>query len=339
MQKIDPRLIPSYADHYFTNARQACERAGHNPRVLYQVFQRREAVLCGMKYVLKLFDDAGVAAEIDGLEDGERIGSKETAMHIRAPVQQLFELETIYLGLLARMTRVATAVRQAVEAANGKPVLFFPARFDAPEIQEYDGYAARTGGAAGASTAAGAAPFDRKPVGTMPHALIAAFEGDTVRAALAFAEACPDEQLWALVDFDNDSAATSVAVWKAFQQHGFKLAGVRLDTSQNLVDRGIETSNEHGVRPALVAHVRRELDGSGAREVKIACSGGFTAEKIREFEHARVPVDVYAIGEFFLRGSIPFTSDIVGYYRGQSFVSCAKVGRGFAPNPRLKRLR
>lgn len=303
--------IPYYSDHYFINARLACERAGHNPRVVYQVFQRHEAVLCGMKCVLPLFEGCK-AVEIDGLQDGARVGSKEPVMHIRGPAQELFELETVYLGLLARMTRTATAVRAAVEAANGKPVLFFPARFDAPEVQEYDGYAAKIGGAAGASTAAGAAPFGTRAVGTMPHAMIAAFHGNTVRAALAYAEVCPDEDIWALVDFENDSARTSVEVFQAFRERGFKLAGVRLDTSQDLVDRGIERTGEHGVRRSLVEHVRRELDAVSGREVKIACSGGFTAEKIREFEQARVPVDVYAVGEFFLKGTNPFTSDILG---------------------------
>ena len=55
-------------------------------------------------------------------------------MHISGPAQALFELETIYLGLLSRMTKVATNVREAVNAASPKPVLFFPARFDVPEV-------------------------------------------------------------------------------------------------------------------------------------------------------------------------------------------------------------
>ena len=338
---ITPDRISFYTDRYFTNSRVACERSGNNRRVLYQVFQREEALLCGVEYVLKLFQSASKKIEIHGLADGTRIAPKEPVLHIAGPVTELFEYETIYLGLLARMTRVATNVRSAVDAAAGKPLLFFPARFDIPEAQEYDGYAALIGGATGASTEAESSAFHKPSVGTMPHALIAAFAGDTVAAALALADALGDEPIWALVDFVNDSAKTAVACHLAFRERAKKLAGVRLDTSQGLVDRGLERLgiNETGVTPSLVREVRRQLDEAGGRDVKISVSGGFSAEKIRAFEADRVPVDVYAVGERFFRGSIPFTSDIVGYYEGERFVPCSKVGREFRENPRMKRLR
>jgi nicotinate phosphoribosyltransferase len=86
-----------------------------------------------------------------------------------------------------------------------------------------------------------------------------------------------------------------------------------------------------------VFEVRRRLDQAGAQHVKISVSGGFSAEKIRLFEERKAPVDVYAIGERFLRGSTPFTSHLVGYYEGDAFVPCATVGREFRPNAKLKR--
>ena len=89
------------------------------------------------------------------------------------------------------------------------------------------------GGAAGASTAAGATAYGKPAVGTLPHALIAAFDGDTVRATLALAEACPNEPIWSLIDFENDSARTAVEVFRAFRERDLKLSGVRLDTSQS----------------------------------------------------------------------------------------------------------
>lgn len=329
-----------FTDRYFTNSRQACEHQGHNPRVLYQIFQRHDAILCGMKYVLQLFSGLGDAVQLYGLQDGDSIAPRESVLHIIGPCEKLFELETIYLGLLARMTKVATAVRSAVNAANGKPVLFFPARFDVPEVQAYDGYAAKIGGAVGASTEEQAASFPNKALGTMPHALIAAYKGDTAAAALALADACPDELIWALVDFTNDSPAEAVRTFKAFKDRGKKLAGVRVDTSQDLIDRSLERMGLtlHGVVPELVRELRRQLDEAGGQEVKITVSGGFTPEKIKAFEEARVPVDVYAVGEYFLKGSNAFTSDIVAYYEGEKRVLSGKVGREFKDNPRFKRL-
>lgn len=338
---IDPLEIDRFTDHYFLNARTAVRHAGVNRRVLYQVFQRENALLCGMKFVQKLVSNLGPEVEVHGLQDGARIAPKETVLHIAGPVDKLLEYETIYLGLLARMTRVATNVGEAVEAAGGKPVLFFSARFDISEAQEYDGYAARIGGAAGASTQAEADAFHATAIGTMPHALIAAFKGDTVAAALALAETLPDEPLWALVDFQNDSARTAVDVFLRLRERGHRLDGIRLDTSKELIDQSIRYLGVElpGVQPELVTEVRRRLDEAGARGVKISVSGGFSPEKIRLFEEKKAPVDVYAVGERFFRGSFPFTSDVVGYYEENNFVPCAKVGREFRPNPRLKRIK
>ena len=50
-------------------------------------------------------------------------------------------LETPMLGILSRGSRIATNVYNVLRAAKGKPVLFFPARFDLHEVQAADGYA------------------------------------------------------------------------------------------------------------------------------------------------------------------------------------------------------
>ena len=333
--------IPRYSDSYFTRARITCEHAGNNRRVVYQVFQRGDAVLCGIKYAVELLQQTGPEVEVQGLADGDRIAPLESVLHLHGPTQELVELETVYLGLLSRMTRVATNISAVVEAANGKPVLFFGARFDATEVQEYDGYAARIGGAQGASTPAGATAFGATAVGTMPHALIAAFKGDTVAATLAVAAATPGQPIWALVDFENDSARTAVEVFKALRDRGLVLAGVRLDTAAGLVDKGVEEAGQKltGVNPLLVEIVRRHLVEAGGKDVKIAVSGGFNPERIREFERVGARVDAYGVGENALHGSTPFTSDVVGYYEDGRFVHCAKVGREYRPNPRMKKLK
>ena len=72
----------------------------------------------------------------------------------------------------------------------------------------------------------------------MPHALIAAYGGDTVAAARAFARRYTGAMnVTVLVDFDNDSLGTAIAVADAL---GDDLWGVRLDTSESLVDRALE---------------------------------------------------------------------------------------------------
>ena len=67
---------------------------------------------------------------------------------------------------------------------------------------------------------------------------------------------------------------------------------MRLDTSEDLVDRSLFDEmggfKPTGVNPRLVEKVRGALDGAGYPDVRIVASGGFTAERIREFEAAGV---------------------------------------------------
>jgi Nicotinic acid phosphoribosyltransferase len=128
-------------------------------------------------------------------------------------------------------------------------------------------------------------------IGTVPHALIAAYGGDTVLAAQKFAVwASPDMNVTVLVDFENDSVNTALAVADAL---GDRLWGVRLDTSESLVDRSLWQEmgdfEPTGVNERLVNKVRDALDERGHEGVRIVVSGGFTVEKIREFEAKRRP--------------------------------------------------
>ena len=195
-------------------------------------------------------------------------------------------LETVYLGCLARRTLIMRNVREVVAAANGKDILFFPARHDHWLVQTGDGWAAHVAGAIGVSTDAQASWWGGRGVGTVPHALIAAFGGDTVAAARAFTERFGAEMnVTVLVDFVNDSVRTALEVADAL---GDRLWGVRLDTSERMVDRALWHEmgefSPTGVNPVLVERVRHALDSAGHERVRIVVSGGFDAAKIRRFE-------------------------------------------------------
>jgi nicotinate phosphoribosyltransferase len=228
-------------------------------------------------------------------------------------------------------------VREVVDAAGGKPILFFPARHDHHRVQTGDGYAAHVAGAIGVSTEAQASWWGGRGIGTVPHALIAAYGRNTVLAASKFAEWTeendPDINIVVLVDFDNDSVRTALEVARAL---GDKLWGVRLDTSRTLVDRSLWDEmgelDPRGVNEGLVRKVRDALDENGFERVKIVVSGGFDVERIREFEAKGVPVDSYGVGSSLIRGDNDFTADIVL----TDGLPSAKVGRKYRPNPRLE---
>ncbi len=341
-----------YSDTYFNRAREILEADRYHPRVRMQVFQRNHAVLCGIDEaiaILKLcsgrrgpdaqWQDGWDSLVVCALYDGDAIEPFETVMTIEGDYALFAHLETAYLGVLARRTRIATNARAIVDAAGGKEVLFFPARFDHHLVQTGDGYAAYISGALGVSTDANAEWWGSRGMGTVPHGLIAAYGGDTVRATEKFAQYIdPSVNVIALVDFENDCAGTSIAVARAL---GDRLWGVRLDTSGTLVDKSVipqmGTFKPTGVNAKLVHNVRDALDAEGFRNVRIVVSGGFDAERIRKFEEDRVPADAYAVGSAFFTsaGSFDFTADIVAIDTGAGWQECHKVGRPERPNPRL----
>ncbi|MBI2537324.1 MAG: quinolinate phosphoribosyl transferase [Gemmatimonadetes bacterium] len=330
-----------YSDKYFVRAREVLLADRHRPRVLMQVFGKAHAYLGGIDEAIAILQLCAVEwpeLEVQALYDGDEIRPWETVLTVEGPYDAFAHLETLYLGVLARRTRVGTNTRLVVEAAKPKEVMFFPARHDHWLVQTGDGYAAHIAGAIGVSTDAQASWWGSEGIGTVPHAIIAAYGGDTVLASQKFAQYMPEHvRLITLVDFDNDSVGTSLAVARAL---GPRLYGVRLDTSETMVDQSIIPQMGHfhpaGVNPQLVLNVRRALDREGFRHVKIVVSGGFDVEKIRHFEELGVPVDAYGVGSSLFRGGgrFDFTADVVKV-EGKP---CAKTGREYRENPRLERV-
>jgi nicotinate phosphoribosyltransferase len=287
--------------------------------------------------ILKLCSDDWDSLTVHALYDGDEIEPWETVLTIEGEYPLFAHLETPYLGVLARRTLISTNVRRVVQAAGGKPILFFPARHDHHRVQTGDGYAAHVAGAIGVSTDAQASWWGGHGIGTVPHALIAAYGGNTVLAATKFAEWAETHDsgmsIVVLVDFENDSVRTSLEVARAL---GPRLWGVRLDSSRQMVDRSLWDEmgdyDPRGVNERLVRKVREALDADGFERVRIVVSGGFDAERIREFERLGVPVDSYGVGSSLIRGENDFTADVV-LADGRPV---AKAGRRYRPNSRLE---
>jgi nicotinate phosphoribosyltransferase len=337
-----------YSDAYFVYTKHLLEAEGHHPRVTMQVFQKQESVLGGIDEAIAILKTCSGhtvnggwvggwdSLEVHALHEGDRIAPNETVLTIEGDYGVFAHLETVYLGVMARRSLIMRNVLEVVQAAHGKPIFYFPARHDHWLVQTGDGWSAHVAGAIGVSTDAQASWWGGRGIGTVPHGLIAAYGGDTVKAAKLFAERYHDEMnITVLVDFENDSVRTTLQVAEAL---GPKLWGVRLDTSEHLVDRSLFDQmggfKPTGVNPRLVELVRGALDQAGFNDVRIVASGGFTAARIREFEAAGVPVDAYGVGSSLIRGQNDFTADVV-MVDGRP---CAKVGRAYSPNPRLTRV-
>lgn len=326
-----------YSDSYFIRSKNILEKDNYNPHVVMQVFQRQQSILCGIDHavaIIKSCADNPNNLKIRALFDGDPIEPWETVLMIEGKLADFVHLETVYLGVLSRQTKIATNVNRVVKAAAGKPVLFFPSRFDHYAVQAEDGYAAKVGGVFGVSTPANASYWNGQALGTIPHALIAAYNGNTLAATEAFDRHIdPTVNRVALVDFDNDCVKSALEVARKF---GPRLYGVRLDTADTLVDVSVipqmGSFKPTGVCPRLVYNVREALDAEGFQSIKIMVSGGFNAEKIESFEKEKVPVDVYAVGSSLFNDNVNFTADIVSL-EGRF---CAKIGRNFRENSRLQ---
>lgn len=298
--------------------------------------------------------------EVRSLRDGEIAQPYEPVMHIEGEYASFAHLETLYLGALTEGTRVATNTREVVAAARGKPVIMFGARHQSHEAQAGAGYAAYVGGATAVSTDEQGEWWGSTGLGTVPHALIAVYGGDTTLATLKFdehinraseaighltAKGTPEGHvnLTALVDFQNDVVNTSLGVAHAL---GTRLWGVRVDTSERLIDLSVLRELEAraglaedrvggGVTPRLIVLLREALDRAGYAHVRIVASGGFDAAKIARFEELGVPVDVYGVGSALVHGEgFDHTADIVRV-EGREL---AKVGRRYIGSERLERV-
>jgi nicotinate phosphoribosyltransferase len=323
----------------------------------------------------------GVFAHYDG--DPMQV---QPVLKVRGPYRYFAMLETPTLGILSRASRIATNVYNTLVASRGKPILFFPARFDVHEVQAADGYAYDIAVQrfnrdhdrklqSFVSTDAQGDWWGGFGGGTVPHAVIACFLGNTAEAMQCFAATQPASvPRIALVDFTNDCVGTSVAVtqrlfeqYRVLRQAGndaeaerYRLFGVRLDTSSNMRDVSLEPLGDPlldlGVNPRLVSAVRtalndawtgwnvkgkwREEARSFCQNVRIVVSGGFTPEKITRFEQLGAPVDIYGVGSSLMANdeatNTDFTADVTAVMIDNKWIPLAKLGRQACGNPDLE---
>lgn len=270
-------------------------------------------------------------------------------LRVRGRYRDFALLETPILGALAEASRVATNVHQVLTAARGKDILFFPARFTHYKLQALHGYAYSLAVAAYnrqsgnhsrmlVSTEEQAAWWGGRAAGTVAHAAIACFLGDTAETMLQFARLRPPGlPRIALVDFHNDCVGDTLRVMDRLfgryrdlvdadqidEAERYRLYAVRPDTSASLRDISLEPSDDpaadRGVNARLIHTLRAAIDSAAerwalppawqaparawCRAIKIVATGGFTPARIAAFEREGVPADIYGVGSYLLSKS------------------------------------
>jgi len=325
--KPSPEVISGdTADVYFPRSVEILKEENINPIATMEVFGSCAGILCGIEEAKALLSEVLPVEnrEVWALGEGDPIEAKEVVLRITAPYQSYGVYETAVVGMLAHGSGWATAARECVDIADGKPLISFGARHVHPSVAGVMDYAAVVGGCIGCSSIAGARLAGIEPSGTMPHDLIIII-GDTVEATLLFDKHMPsDIPRVSLVDTFKDEAEESLRVAEALRE---RLQSVRLDTPS---ERG-------GVTVELVKEVRTRLDRAGYKNVGIFVSGGITPARITYFLEKGAPVDGFGVGSY-ISGARPidFTADL----HEVDGKPIAKRGRipGITANPRLKRV-
>ena len=373
--------MQKFADKYFLRANEILKQDRLNPWVNMQVFVRKgPGKAAGIEEALDIIVNNSNIVEVGGRiyvkKEGEIYQPKETLMNIIAPVQEIMELETVYLGIIAAaITRendnkkvdpkaIQRNVEQVVELTGNRPVLYFGARHWHYNMDQAITRAAFDGGAKDCSTDNGAETAGKKGMGTIPHALENIYtykfgmENAVVKATEAFDKYMdPAIPRIALVDYNNREVRDTVATAQALEG---RLFGARVDTcGENLAEGGVEGNRKYwngkGVTVEGTRALRIGLDAAGYKDVKIVLSSGFSnPDKVKAFNQGekKYGLRLYdAIGAGFLDGVRTSTADIVAVGESPEAVDfnlpnqripmeriIHKVGRPPRVNPALERV-
>jgi len=365
-----------YTDKYFLRSKEILEKEGINPLVRYQVFARRDVdKLKGINEAIEFIRGViGNKVKIFSLKEEEKYFANEPIMKLEGKVQDLIDLETVYLGILSGnltgnidLKEVRKKAKAINQAAQNKPVFYFGARHFHPDLDEKLARICFEEGFIGASTDIGAKAWDKKGLGTIPHALVLTYDAymrennllgnPTVEATKGF-DKYIDKIIPRIVlncTYNREITDTIESAKKVPN-----LKGTRIDTcgenftqgSQKIVLPKLNVPEKYlngkGVTIQSVWGLRRALDEVGFGNLEITVSSGFNSEKTSAFVEAdRAYQTIYGkplfdnIGTGSLAQPFMTTSDICAYFseKENSWKSLSKAGRKELPSKRLEEVK
>ena len=213
------------------------------------------------------------------VREGTPVFAGEPLLEIEAPIGEAQLVETYLLNQITFQTLIASKGARVVLAARGKPVIDFGTRrthgldaaLKAARALFVVGFTATSNVEAGRR-------YGIPVTGTMAHSYVQAHA--TERAAFAaFVRENPGTVL--LVDTYDTEQGVRRVVELARASDDFRVSAVRLDS---------------GDLDVLSRRTRAILDDAGMRDVGIVASGGLDEFAVAQLEHARAPIDAYAVG-------------------------------------------
>jgi nicotinate phosphoribosyltransferase len=233
--------------------------------------------------------------DILAIPEGEVAFAHEPLVRITAPLREALVLESGLLHLVGVSTLIATKAARIVQAAAGRPVAEFGyRRAQAPYLAARSAY---IGGCASSSFLAAARAFAMPTSGTIPHALVEAFDSEA-EAFRAVAETLDNYSL--LLDTYDVRRAIhrAAAIARDVQSRlGHRLASVRLDSGDLLADS---------------RYCRAVLDDAGLPDVHILASGDLDEFRIADLVAHDAPIDGFGVGTSLAVGAGSPTHGIDG---------------------------
>jgi len=223
--------------------------------------------------------------DVEAIPEGTIAYANEPLLRVTAPLIEAQLVETILLNQINFQTMIATkAARVVLAAGGGAPgagdcvVDFSPRRDHGADAAMKVARSAAVAGCGGTSNVAAAMRYGLRPVGTMAHSYVLAFDTEP-HAFRCFIESFPDHSTL-LVDTYDPLEGVRNAI-DAARDAGVTLVGVRLDSGDLLT---------------LSRDTRRLLDQAGMAETRITASGDLEEGRIAELVAAGAPIDLWGVG-------------------------------------------
>lgn len=320
---FDKRIASGYySASYFNKAIKIINKYKPNQTCCMQFtfFGKEPIKICGINETIALIKTSIKTPylkkiHVYGLKDGSVVQPKTSVLLITGPYQYFGHLENVIDGILARRSSVCNNCYQILKLIKSSQLIYMADRTDDYLLQPYDGYAAYYGGVRNFVTQASTSLLNDKNVkvlGTMPHALIQQHHGNLSQTIKNYNKEYGSNKTIALIDYHNDVELEI----KKLSQNFSSIYGVRVDTSSNLIDKGLlnkygDKPSLYGINPELITLTRKILNDVGFKNTKIIVSSGLNIEKIKEFIKAKSPVDFYGVGSSLITRNVHFTADLV----------------------------
>jgi nicotinate phosphoribosyltransferase len=220
--------------------------------------------------------------DVWAIPEGTVFFPNEPVLRITAPIIEAQLVETYLLNSINLQTTIATKASRVVLAAKDKPVVDFSLRRTQGEDAGMKvARASYIAGCIGTSNVLAGMEYNIPVYGTMAHSFVMAFHKEE-ESFLAYTKTFPNNSIL-LVDTYNTMKGVKKAIHvaKELEKRGYRLKAVRLD-SGNLV--------------LLSRNVRKVLDESGLKYVKIFASGNLDEYKIENLLKKGALIDAFGVG-------------------------------------------